>query len=148
MAILGLQQEMTLSSLLASIEDAAYGLVEFDFSAAGTPPNPNGNMYWNEDLFRPFHEIYKFIDMNEKFPVELIASLALGDLSEGIIRAQNRRNVQLVARPENDTSPPTATFSLRDFQHIDLRLPIEKQSLLSLWRGPNPEHVRRGVCPP
>lgn len=103
---LGKQQEMTLSSVFSSVEDIAYGLVEFDLPTSATPSAPNQDVYWNKELLAPFYQIYRFIDWDEKFPLRVMADLDLGSGSQGMVRAQNRRNLNLSLRPDNETAPP------------------------------------------
>ena len=144
------QQELTFVSLLSSVSETAYAIVELDLPHAIPPYGKLGLVgsnvaeilaQTNDDNWRyslMFEPIFRFIKWSDSVPMECDAYV--GDWPMHNEANDTRRWGAGVAVKDRAIPNPTnlaGSMEVRDFRHLIIRLPrLDGQSMLDLWQGP------------
>jgi hypothetical protein len=150
------QQDLTFVSLLSSVSEPAYGIIELDLPHSIPPdwkiglvgPNvaeilaqTNDNNWRYSLLFKP---IFRFIKWSDAMPMNCDAYLGDWPMHNGT--NDTRRwgaEVAVTDRTKPNSTELAGSMEVRQDRHLIIRFPrLDGQSMLDLWRGPEQGELR------
>jgi hypothetical protein len=149
-AELGKEQKSTFESLLSSVTEPSYGIIELDLQHPIGEDwqirliNPTvGALYarTNDDNWRcalAFDPVFNYIRWMDPVPIYMDALLGYWSMHDDTHerRAWGAR-VAVKDRTKDVARDLSGSMEVRDVSHLVIRLPkVEGQSMLDLWRGP------------